>query len=160
MKYAGILKDDFVNGQNVCVSFWVQGCPFRCKGCHNPQTWDFDGGIEADEDTISTVLKTISKNGIQRNLSILGGEPLCKENRSLVAKLIAEAKAEYSTIKIFVWTGYELDELFAEKDKDIETILTNSDMLITGRFILAERDITLPLRGSRNQKILRKGVDY
>lgn len=160
MKYAGILKDDFVNGQNVCVSFWVQGCNFRCLGCHNPQTWDFNGGVEVDEETIPTVLSAISKNGIQRNLSILGGEPLCKENREFVAMLIKAAKQKYPTIRIFVWTGYELDELLSEKDEFIETILDNTELLITGRFILAERDITLPLRGSRNQKILRKGVDF
>ena len=49
MKYAGLIKNDVVNGQNVCVSLWVQGCPFHCKGCHNPQTWDFDGGYEDKE---------------------------------------------------------------------------------------------------------------
>lgn len=113
-----------------------------------------------DENTIPTVLSAISKNGIQRNLSILGGEPLCKENREFVATLIIAAKQKYPTIKVFVWTGYELDELLAEKDESIETILDNAELLITGRFILAERDITLPLRGSRNQKILRKGVIF
>lgn len=113
-----------------------------------------------DENTIPTVLSAISKNGIQRNLSILGGEPLCKENREFVADLITAAKQKYPTIKIFVWTGYEFDELLAEKDESIETILDDTELLITGRFILAERDITLPLRGSRNQKILRKGIDF
>jgi len=160
MKYAGIIYDDFVNGENVCVSLWMQGCHFHCKGCHNQQTWDFNGGYEMPENFESDVLKAISKNGIQRNFSMLGGEPLCPENRAFVCNLIKRVRETYPTIKIFVWTGYELEELQAENDKMINEILENIDVLITGRFILEQRDITLPLRGSRNQKILHKGEDF
>ena len=160
MKYAGIIYDDFVNGENVCVSLWMQGCHFHCKGCHNQQTWDFNGGYEMPENFESDVLKAISKNGIQRNFSMLGGEPLCPENRAFVCNLIKRVRKTYPTIKIFVWTGYELEELQAENDKMINEILENIDVLITGRFILEQRDITLPLRGSRNQKILQKGKDF
>ena len=88
MKYAGLLKNDFINGEGVCVSVWVQGCPFRCKGCHNPQTWDFDEGIEVDEDAlIDEVLAALNANGILRNLSILGGEPLAPQNRNFTNRL-------------------------------------------------------------------------
>lgn len=160
MKYAGIIYDDFVNGENVCVSLWMQGCHFHCKGCHNQQTWDFNGGYEMPENFESDVLKAISKNGIQRNFSLLGGEPLCPENRAFVCNLIKKVRETYPTIKIFVWTGYELEELRAENDKAINEILENINVLITGRFILEQRDITLPLRGSRNQKILYKGEDF
>ena len=160
MKYAGIIYDDFVNGENVCVSLWMQGCHFHCKGCHNQQTWDFNGGYEMPENFESDILKAISKNGIQRNFSLLGGEPLCPENRAFVCNLIKKVRETYPTIKIFVWTGYELEELRAENDKAINEILENIDVLITGRFILEQRDITLPLRGSRNQKILYKGEDF
>ena len=160
MKYAGIIYDDFVNGENVCVSLWMQGCHFHCKGCHNQQTWDFNGGYEMPENFESDILKAISKNGIQRNFSMLGGEPLCPENRAFVCNLIKKVRETYPTIKIFVWTGYELEELRAENDKAINEILENIDVLITGRFILEQRDITLPLRGSRNQKILYKGEDF
>ena len=160
MKYAGIIYDDFVNGENVCVSLWMQGCHFHCKGCHNQQTWDFNGGYEMPENFESDILKAISKNGIQRNFSMLGGEPLCPENRALVCNPIKKVRETYPTIKIFVWTGYELEELRAENDKAINEILENIDVLITGRFILEQRDITLPLRGSRNQKILYKGEDF
>ena len=160
MKYAGIIYDDFVNGENVCVSLWMQGCHFHCKGCHNQQTWDFNGGYEMPENFESDVLKAISKNGIQRNFSLLGGEPLCPENRAFVCNLIKKVREAYPTIKIFVWTGYELEELRAENDKAINEILENINVLITGRFILEQRDITLPLRGSRNQKILQKGKDF
>ena len=160
MRYAGILCDDFVNGQNVCVSFWVQGCNLKCPGCHNAQTWDFNGGTEVTADTIPTIIKAISKNGIQRNLSVLGGEPLCPENRNFVLELIQTVRKVYPTIQIFLWTGYELSELKEENDPTINKILSLVDTLITGRFVLAERDITLPLRGSRNQKVLRKGEDF
>lgn len=160
MKYAGIIYDDFVNGENVCVSLWMQGCHFHCKGCHNQQTWDFNGGYEMPENFESDILKAISKNGIQRNFSLLGGEPLCPENRAFVCNLIKKVRETYPTIKIFVWTGYELEELRAENDKAINEILENINVLITGRFILEQRDITLPLRGSRNQKILYKGEDF
>ena len=160
MKYAGIIYDDFVNGENVCVSLWMQGCHFHCKGCHNQQTWDFNGGYEMPENFESDILKAISKNGIQRNFSLLGGEPLCPENRAFVCNLIKKVRGTYPTIKIFVWTGYELEELRAENDKAINEILENINVLITGRFILEQRDITLPLRGSRNQKILYKGEDF
>lgn len=160
MKYAGIIYDDFVNGENVCVSLWMQGCHFHCKGCHNQQTWDFNGGYEMPENFESDILKAISKNGIQRNFSMLGGEPLCPENRAFVCNLIKKVRETYPTIKIFVWTGYELEELRAENDKAINEILENINVLITGRFILEQRDITLPLRGSRNQKILYKGEDF
>ena len=65
MKYAGIIEDDVVNGQGVCVSFWTQGCPFHCKGCHNSQTWDFSGGLDADQDQLTEkILTLLSKNGI------------------------------------------------------------------------------------------------
>ena len=160
MKYAGIIYDDFVNGENVCVSLWMQGCHFHCKGCHNQQTWDFNGGYEMPENFESDILKAILKNGIQRNFSLLGGEPLCPENRAFVCNLIKKIRETYPTIKIFVWTGYELEELRAENDKAINEILKNIDVLITGRFILEQRDITLPLRGSRNQQILYKGEDF
>lgn len=160
MKYAGIIYNDFVNGENVCLSLWMQGCHFHCKGCHNQQTWDFNGGYEIPENFEADILKAISKNGIQRNFSLLGGEALCPENRVFVCNLIKKVRQTYPTIKIFVWTGYELEELQAENDKTISRILENIDVLITGRFILEQRDITLPLRGSRNQKILHKGEDF
>lgn len=163
MKYAGILENDFVNGQGVCVSFWAQGCPFHCKGCHNPQTWSFSEGKDAsEEDLISQVINAIDKNGIQRNLSILGGEPLCPENINFVVKLINNVKIKFPNIKVYIWSGYTFDEL---KDRNktedsVKQIFKQADYLMTGRFILEQRDISLRLIGSRNQQILQKGKDY
>lgn len=148
MHYAGIIKNDVVNGYDVCVSFWSQGCPNGCPGCHNPETWDFNGGIEKDGDLlISEVIKAITNNGIQRNLSFLGGEPLCDQNIEFTKRMIDEVRHTFPNIMIFVWTGY----LFKNIDK---TVLNNIDVLIDGKFDVDKRDITLPYRGSTNQRVI------
>lgn len=150
MRYAGLLKNDFINGEGVCVSVWLQGCPFHCEGCHNPSTWDVEGGKEIDEETfIDEILEAIRANGIQRNLSILGGEPLAKWNRDFTNRLAFLAKKRYPNIKVFVWTGYLLEEIKPHVNSLI-------DVIIDGRFILKQRDITLKLRGSKNQNIWRR----
>lgn len=157
MKYAAIKENDIVDGEGVCVSFWTQGCPFRCKGCHNPETWSFDGGIEEDENKLlNKILYLIDKNNVQRNLSILGGEPLCKQNRGFIAKLVIAAKRRFPNIKIFLWTGYEIEFLKNINDSNIKIILENIDTLIDGPFIEEQRDISLKLRGSKNQRVLDK----
>lgn len=157
MKYAAIKENDIVDGEGICVSFWTQGCPFRCKGCHNPETWSFDGGIEEDENILlNKILYLIDKNNVQRNLSILGGEPLCKQNREFVAKLVIATKRRFPNIKIFLWTGYEIEFLKNINDSNIKIILKNIDTLIDGPFIEEQRDISLKLRGSKNQRVLDK----
>ena len=77
VKYANLIKNDVVNGEGICVSLWTQGCPFRCPGCHNPETWSFEDGIDVPNDLKGQIVKAISDNGITRNFSVLGGEPLC-----------------------------------------------------------------------------------
>ena len=157
MKYAAIKENDIVDGEGICVSFWTQGCPFRCKGCHNPETWSFDGGIEEDENTLlNKILYLIDKNNVQRNLSILGGEPLCKQNREFVAKLVIATKRRFPNIKIFLWTGYKIEFLKNINDSNIKIILKNIDTLIDGPLDEEQRDISLKLRGSKNQRVLDK----
>lgn len=153
MKYASIIRNDFVNGEGVSVAFFTQGCPHRCEGCFNPSTWDFDGGFDATEEEITAeILEAISANGIMRNLSILGGEPLCKENVRFVQKLISEAKLAYPGIKVYLWTGYEYNKLSWAQLEAIEQV----DVLIDGKYDKNQRDLTLPLRGSSNQNIYRR----
>ena len=124
-------------------------------GCHNPQTWDFSGGKEFTVGTLTELLTAINANGIQRNLSIMGGEPLCPENIFLVDMIILEVKKLYPNIKIYLWTGYTYEELIERLDEPkIEKILDNIDYLIDGRFEIEKRDTTLPMRGSSNQRIL------
>lgn len=157
MKYAGIQENDYLNGENVCVSFWVQGCPHRCEGCHNPNQWDFDGGKDLPNDYRGQIIKAISANGLTRNLSILGGEPLCEENIELTHSVITAARIAYPHIKIFLWTGYTLEEL---NHPLIQEILDKIDVLIDGRYVKELRDTTLKMRGSSNQRLLYKGIDF
>lgn len=159
-RYAGLITNDFANGTGTCVSFWTQGCPHHCPSCQNPETWDFQGGKEVPTDIRGQIIKAICANEITRNFSVLGGEPLCDENLDEVDKIITGVRTAYPQIKIFVWTGYILEELKEKKNDKINHILSQIDVLIDGPFIQAERDITLELRGSRNQRILYRGVDF
>ena len=159
-RYAGLITNDFANGTGTCVSFWTQGCPHHCPGCQNLETWDFQGGKEVPTDIRGQIIKAICANRITRNFSVLGGEPLCDENLDKVDKIITSVRAAYPQIKIFVWTGYVLEQLKEKKNDKINHILSQIDVLIDGPFIQAERDITLELRGSRNQRILYRGVDF
>ena len=160
MRIAGLNTNDFANGEGVCVSLFVQGCPHHCKGCFNPQTWDFSGGEEEPFDLKGQIVKAISANGILRNFSVLGGEPLCQENVEEVSKIIASIKNTYPEIKIFVWTGYTLEQLKQQNNPYINDILSHIYMLIDGPYIEEQRDITLKLRGSKNQRLLYKGIDF
>ena len=153
MKYSGLITNDTVDiDHGITVSFWVQGCPHHCEGCHNPQTWDFNGGYDLPEDYIDRIIKLINKNGIHRDLSILGGEPLCEENIDIVLPLVKKVKEVYPEIRIFVWTGGLFEDL--KKNDRLLEVIKLTDILIDGEFQLAHRDITLPLRGSPNQRII------
>ena len=157
MRYAGLKENDCVNGEGVIVSLWMQGCPHHCKGCFNQETWDMCGGAEITPSALtSRILKAISANGIRRNFSILGGEPLCEQNREYVLDIILKVKQEYPDIKIFVWSGYTIEELKAQQSDIIKKILYNIDMLIDGRFVEELKDLTLKWRGSSNQRLLNK----
>ena len=156
MRYAGLETNDIINGEDVCVSFWTQGCPHKCVGCHNPETWDCDKGLELPNDIRGQIIKAISANGLTRNFSVLGGEPLCKNNLALTLDIVNAVRIAYPEIKIFLWTGYTKEELDLEQ---IE-VLKHIDVLIDGPFIQELRDTTLKLRGSSNQRVLRKGIDF
>ena len=79
-RYNTIIPNDVANGEGICVSFFVQGCPHHCPGCFNPETWDFIGGQEYTSHTKWEIIKAINANGIVRNFSVLGGEPLAPQN--------------------------------------------------------------------------------
>lgn len=138
----------------------MQGCPHHCPGCFNPETWDFDGGKELPTDIRGQIIKAICANGITRNFSVLGGEPLCDENVVEVENIILGVRAAFPNIKIFVWTGYVLSQLLLKNNPHINNILDHIDVLIDGPFIKSQKDLTLKLRGSKNQRILYKGIDF
>lgn len=153
MRYAAIKENDIANGPGVNVSFWVQGCKNHCKDCQNPETWSFTGGKEFTKDTLSNLFKALKANGINRNLSILGGEPLCPENIPITKYIIQQVKEKYPETKIYLWSGYYYDEL--AKNKEIkEEIFPYLDILVDGPYINSQKDITLKWRGSRNQNII------
>lgn len=154
MKYADIKYNDIVNGQDICVSFWCQGCPIHCENCQNSVIWDFNGGKEFTPATMSEIIQAISANGIERNFSILGGEPLCDENLFLTTLVIQEVRKVYPNIKIFLWTGYYYEDLLKRENPHLKYIFDNIDYLIDGPYVQAQRDITLKLRGSHNQHII------
>lgn len=161
MRYAGIIKNDISAAPGVCVTFFTQGCPFHCIGCHNPSTWDFNGGRELTDTVINDLIDAINANGINRNFCIMGGEPLCEQNLPVTDLVISKVKEVYPDIKIYVWTGYTIEELDQRVDDELlKYVLYDINCIIDGRFIFEKRDITLPMRGSSNQKIiyLKEGV--
>lgn len=154
MRYAGLIKNDFSASPGVAVSFYTQGCPHKCGGCHNPETWDFNGGLEFNSQVLDEIIEALTANGIKRSLCILGGEPLCQENEFLTYLVIRHIKDHLPDTEIYVWTGYTYDELKNENRLRVNQILDLTTCLIDGPYIQSERDITLPMRGSRNQRVL------
>lgn len=154
MKYAGIIYNDFSAAPGVSLSFFTQGCPHHCPGCHNQETWDFNGGKEFTPETLSSIISGLTANNIQRTLCIMGGEPMCPENLFLTHMIIKAVKDALPNAKIYIWTGYLYEDLVKRSDSHTTQILELADVLIDGPYIEAERDVTLPMRGSRNQRII------
>lgn len=150
------MPNDFINGEGVCVSLWTVGCPFKCPGCHNQELWDFEEDLKLPTDVKGQIIKAISANGVQRNFSVLGGEPLCVENAKIVDDIVTAVRSAYANIKIYIWSGYTFEELeqLSQENAHIQHILSLSNYLIDDRFELENRDITLKLRGSSNQNII------
>lgn len=154
MRYGGLILNDVTAAPGLCVTFFTQGCPHHCPKCHNPDSWDFKGGMEFTMETLDTIIKGLTAQGIQRNLCIMGGEPLCLENAFLTYLVIAKVKEELPNTKVYVWTGYTLEHLQLLNYPRVMDALKLTDYLIDGPYIDALRDITLPMRGSSNQRII------
>ena len=154
MRYSGLLRNDLAAAPGVSVSFFTQGCPHRCKGCHNPETWDFKGGKEFTPKVLEEIYEALNANEITRSFCIMGGEPLCSENLFLTLLVLKEVRQHFPQIKIYLWTGYYYKDLIRSTNSHMEQILDLIDVLIDGPYIESKRDITLPLRGSSNQSII------
>ena len=154
MAYNTIKYNDTANCPGVGVSIFFQGCPHHCEGCFNPETWSFEGGKPFTHDTIWDIEKHLIADGVKRGLNILGGEPLCPQNQDEVMQLISWCKLDIPDLEIYLWTGYTLEELRAREDRQIDCILRNITCLIDGRYEQDKKDITLPLRGSSNQRVI------
>lgn len=167
MNYLTIYSSAIADGPGIRVSLYVSGCHFHCKGCHNEISWNFDAGEPFTNDTLEQLMNYCDHDYI-RGLSILGGEPLAEENRSQVLDIILEFKNRFPEKDIWMWTGYEFDELYNQLHKLSEdpfkkdyytlyNIINNVDVMVIGRFILEKRDITANnlFRGSTNQRIIK-----
>ncbi len=154
MRYAGINKNDFAAAPGVSVTFFTQGCPHRCLGCHNPETWDFNGGKEFTPQVLNEIIEALTDNGIQRSLSIMGGEPLCEENLFLTLLVISQVREKLPGTKVYLWTGFYYEDLLKNSSSHLKKILELVDVLIDGPYDESLRDITLPMRGSSNQNII------
>lgn len=158
MRIANLNKNDMVNGIGVSVSLFMQGCPHHCPGCFNPESWDFNGGY-LHSLLVWDIIDAIKANGIERNFSILGGEPLCEENLENVQHIIYAVRSFYPNIIICLWTGYTLEELQQNNNEDLKYILSEVNYLIDGKYLQEQRDVSLWLRGSRNQNIYKLTED-
>lgn len=154
MQYSGILYNDMAAAPGVSVTFFSQGCPHHCKGCHNPETWDFKGGKEFTPDILDKIVEGLTAQGIQRNFCLMGGEPLCPENIFLSYLIVSTVKEKVPGAKIYVWTGYTYEDLVAQNNKHTMMLLKIADVLIDGPYMEEYRNVTLEMRGSSNQRII------
>lgn len=158
MRYAQIRKMDISNGEGCGVSLFTQGCPIRCKGCHNSSIWDFDGGKEFSFGTLQTIINLIDARPYIKRFSILGGEPLLPQNYRDLYNLCTEIKFARPDIKIWLWSGYTFEEIWQYAQEDTSNylfaLLRIVDVLVDGPFIAEQRDITLKWRGSKNQRVI------
>lgn len=150
MRINRIKDNDIANGFGITMSIWTQGCPHHCKGCFNGETWSFSDGEEFTEDKLNYVIDNIDKQNIKRDLSILGGEPLCPENIEGIIYLCNTFKNKYPEKKIYLWTGYTIEN-FNELQKEIFKYV---DILVDGKFEEDRKNISLTLRGSSNQRVI------
>lgn len=147
MRYTQIIPFDVCNGEGVGMSLFVQGCSFRCKGCFNSETWDYYGGKEWTEEIKNKFFELINRPYIKR-ISILGGEPLANSNIAEVYSLCKEIKENFPNKDIWLYTGYTFE------DTTSYLIMKYIDVMVDGRYIEEQRDISLKFRGSKNQRII------
>ena len=143
MRYASIRDLDISNGNDIGVALFTQGCHFHCKNCFNKSTWDFNGGKEFTKETCDKFMKLVNRPFIKR-VSILGGEPLAKENVDDVCNILKQIKNK----TIWVYTGHTFETV---KNYDIMKYI---DYLVDGQYVDELRDLRLKFRGSSNQRII------
>ena len=148
---AKIKRYCIANGEGLRTAVFFSGCTHKCKGCFNQELWDFNYGNPFN---IEEILSTIDNH--TAGLSLLGGDPLCGDNWISTLLLCEEFKKRFPQKTIWLWTGYTFNYI----QKTFPGVLQYIDVLIDGPFIQEEYEFGLKWRGSRNQKILRKGIDF
>lgn len=182
MNYGEIKKCDIANGEGVRVSLFVSGCTHRCKGCFNPETWDFQYGKPFAQETEEELLESLSPEYIA-GLTLLGGEPFEVGNQRALTPFLKKMKELYPQKDIWCYTGYTLEtdllgtgsvQWETEPDKSADTegadcgeaqcmyprcectdeMLSLIDVLVDGEFVEEKKDISLVFRGSSNQRLI------
>ena len=158
MNYGAIKKFDVADGEGVRVSLFVSGCRNACKGCFQPETWNFHFGEQFTQDTEQEILEALSPEYIA-GFSLLGGEPFEEENQEVLAPFLEKIKQTYPSKNIWCWTGYIYDKDLQPGQRK-HTVFTDRmlnciDVLVDGPFIEEQRNLMLEFRGSENQRILR-----
>lgn len=153
---------DISDGEGIGVALFVQGCHFHCYNCFNPETWDFNKGKEWTKQTEKLLINLMYKDYIQR-LSILGGEPLASENLSTVLEIVNKIHVLFPEKRIWLYTGYTWESIFpsgvnqaelSQEEITRQEVVKSCNILIDGRYVDEQRDITLKWRGSKNQRVI------
>lgn len=159
LNLAGIVRESIVDGIGIRFAVYCQGCPHDCPGCHNPGTHAFGEGKDT---RISAIMAEIKKNPLLQGVTFTGGEPFCQAEGLLT--LAKEVRKHNLDIVVFTGFTYEELEEMAEENPAVDSLLSLCDILVDGRFLQSERDLSLRFRGSRNQRIIdlsatRKGQE-
>jgi anaerobic ribonucleoside-triphosphate reductase activating protein len=156
VNYGKIKPLDIANGPGIRVSIFVSGCRNRCKGCFNPETWDFEYGQKFYGEAMYELEKMLENEHVA-GLSILGGDPFEPENRETVEFICRQVKAAFPRKTIWVWTGYD----FLEDGLIDLPVMKYIDVLVDGRFEESLKDLRLKWRGSSNQRVIdvKKSVE-
>ncbi len=156
MNYLQYYPTDVVNGEGTRCTLFVSGCEHACKGCHNSSSWDAVKGHPFTENTVDQILRDLADTRIFRDgLSLSGGDPLYPDNISDILHLVTRVKTELPDKNIWLWTGYTFEELSLLQKEVIRYV----DVLIDGKYEEDKKNLTLPWRGSSNQRVLHLNND-
>ena len=149
MRIAGFVEESIVDGPGFRIVIFFQGCAHHCYGCHNPETWDFEGGKEVSFDLIK---KIIDDNPYADGITLSGGDPLYQIDASTEIAEYAKSKG----LDVILYTGFLFEEVLemTKANQRLKDLLNNVDTLIDGPFILEQRHLSLKFRGSSNQRII------
>lgn len=157
MNYLEIKKYDIANGPGIRTTLFVSGCTHHCKGCFNPESWDFKAGKNFTEDTIEEIIESMKPDYI-KGLTLLGGEPFEPANQSALLPLLKRVKEVFPKKNIWAFSGYLFDkqimEIMVPKYDFTRKVLEYIDVLVDGEFHEDEKDLSIVYRGSRNQRII------
>ena len=149
MRIAGLVQDSIVDGPGFRFVVFVQGCLMHCEGCHNPETWDPNGGTSSSE---GEIISEMLSNKLTDGLTLSGGEPFLQPAQCV--KIASAAKE--NGLNVWTYSGYTFEEILimADSNPDVDRLLNLTDVLIEGRFINEQRALALKWRGSKNQRVL------